>query len=226
MATYNKGITSVSFNGSNAEYYDRYYLWAWGFSVKGDVVYSNRERYLHITSVSITLRVKPKPEYIGSPVIHEVIGPQPGTLGVRFRCIKSTTNPSNTIHSTKSQYFWTDTSLQDFIIDNCTSAGILDKTYQKTFTRSVDIDLPLTNNKCYLNLYITTSGSDSLATQYTDWGNLTSGTFAYWEPNVPGVQYYTNSGWKTHRIKRWNGSSWVNIPGRRWNGSSWEEVRG
>ena len=225
MATYTKGITQVSYNGSDSEYYSHFYYWYWGFKVNGDVVYSERERYLHINSVSITLRVRPKPEYIGHTYLQFYPAPQPGEISVRFRCITSSSNPSGTIYSNRTYSFWTDTSLQDFVLDNCTNAGILDKTYQKTFTRSVNIDLPLTNNKCYLNLYITTAGSDSMASQYTDWGNLTSGTFAYWEPNVPGVQYYTNSGWKTHRIKRWNGSSWVNIPGKRWSGS-WGDVKG
>lgn len=223
MATYSCGITQVSFYGSESEYYSSFYYWYWGFSLQGYVYESGRSRYLHIDSVSVTLRVKPQPDKIGHSYLQEIIGYQPGQMRIRFRCVTSQYDPSGTIYSNREIGFWTDTSLSDYVESQLNP--MRDVTYQRTFTSSVNQDLPLTNNKCYLNLYLTTEGTNGIYYQYTDWGNLTGGTFEYWEPNVPGVQYYSSSGWETHRIKRWNGSSWADIPGRRWDGS-WNEVKG
>ena len=92
----------------------------------------------------------------------------------------------------------------------------------RSYNCSVDILLP--NSGGLFNVFLRAS---SKCGDFTDWGNIGSTqTYGAWNPNNPGVQYNANGTWKTHKIKRHNGSSWVDVPGRRHNGSSWVEVRG
>lgn len=227
MATYSKGLTQVSYSGYEDQYYSKFYNWYWGFTVTGDVVYGDTSRYLHISSVKISLKVSPKSKYIGTSYLQVIPPNAPGTIIVRFRCITNAGSPSSSIQASKSLSWNAGGSLGNYIMDQ--SGTIKNYAYSKSFTKSCSVDLPLINSQCYLNLYMTQSGMDVFGEyQYywVDWGNLTSGTFAAWDPNNPGVQYWTGSKWETHKIKRWNGGAWVDIPGQRYNGSSWAEVKG
>lgn len=215
-----KGNPTVGPDGLQRGHLARYF---WNFSISGNYVYKNNKRYLRITSVSVKLSWTGRngPGYTeytpnhGVYLVYNYPG-APGTITVRVS--SRVTNYGST---TDTQVFYINgggglelKQLPLWPINYTETTGV------KTWTGTRDILLP--NKGGLFNVYVTTSKCE----QYNDWGNIGSNKYPSWDPNVPGVQYYTNSGWKTHRIKRWNGSSWVNIPGRRWNRSSWEEVRG
>lgn len=242
MATYSKGMTVVSYNGwdTGAAIIYAYGHAYWGFTVTGDVVYRGKKRYLHVTKVSINAKVTISQNLVeriiyieecdpdaaicvirGIPIykndIENIANGYPGGGQVKLRC---TTNPGNvngTIYSSHGVGINLGTGLSSKLRASVNGA----QTWTNSATVTTNFDLELTNDPCYLNLFLQTWGGSSI-----DWGHLTSGYFPLYVPNTPGTQYYTGSKWETHRIKRWNGSSWVDIPGRRWNGSSWDEIQG
>lgn len=241
MATYTRGLTQVSYQGwdTGAAIIHSFGKAYWGFTVTGELVYRDKKRYLHVSKIVINAKVTIsaaifksyweqecndnacifvyKSEQISGGDIKNVPAGQPGGGQVKVRCITNTSNPSGTIYKSNTVGINLGTGLTTKMRDSLNGA----QTWTGSSTVTTNFDLELTNNKCYLNLYLQTWGGTS-----TDWGNLTSGTFGVYVPNTPGAQYYTGSKWETHKVKRYNGSAWVDIPAKRYNGSAWADTEG
>lgn len=243
MATYKRSLTKISYDGWSKGAGVIYFFGAgyWGFTVTGEVVYRDKKRYLHVSKIvinaKVTIREALKERILvceedpsknacicywkNEPVYKEDIlntpSGQPGGGQVKVRCITNTSNPNGTIYKSKTVGINLGTGLTSKLRASVNGA----QTWTGSSTVTTNFDLELTNNKCYLNLYLQTWGGTS-----TDWGNLTSGTFNVYVPNTPGAQYYTGSKWETHKVKRYNGSAWVDIPAKRYNGSAWADTEG
>ena len=224
----------------------------WGGYIEGEEVHLGQRRVFRVSKVCITYsaRIKPDNHPVGST--HLLVWPgdcAPNKLNPNLR---ATTTGDNTGvvdggqwpgFNQCNQNGKNDHTIDRLISRNATNAGILSNAWESGPTYVWDFssnpfDVSLSNDYCTLNVFLKISIIDKngwVQEKSNDWGHLNFlPGFEKWDPNVPGVQYWTGqptnssygSGWRTHKPKVYTASGWQTIPAKKLVGSSYADLKG
>lgn len=224
----------------------------WGGYIEGEEVHLGQRRVFRVSKVCITYsaRIKPSEYPVGSQYL--LVWPgncAPNKLSPNIRATTTGDN-SGLVDGGQwpnikdsNQYGKSDHTLDRLVSENSTSQGVISNAWRSGPTYIWDFsnnpfDVNLSNERCNINVYLKISIIDKngwVQENANDWGHLNFlPAFDKWDPNVPGVQYWTGhpttssygSGWRTHKPKVYTSSGWKTISAKKLVGSSYADLKG